>query len=170
MHMDGTKLGFKNSTFDVVCSFETIEHIENYKGFLSEIQRVLKPEGLFIVSTPSKEIFSRYSNRPLDPFHVKEFSTAEFSNTLRQYFVDIVLYGQKFSLVSNIYSLFPGGFRLAVFVERKLLDRFRRKSLEPKANTGKLMLGKRYKDKIIPLKRRQLIKPGYFIAICKMSI
>lgn len=54
------KLPYKNSSFGVVISSETIEHLENPKHFMQEINRILKPGGLFILSTPSVEnIISR---------------------------------------------------------------------------------------------------------------
>ena len=40
-----------NIMADVVVSFETIEHIADEKGYLKKIQQILKPEGLFLVST-----------------------------------------------------------------------------------------------------------------------
>ncbi|MFM9008796.1 MAG: class I SAM-dependent methyltransferase [Bacteroidota bacterium] len=45
--MDGTKLPFSDARFDVVVSFETIEHTRDYEAMLDEFRRVLKPGGLF---------------------------------------------------------------------------------------------------------------------------
>ena len=48
----GHLLPFADDSFDhVVCS-EVLEHIPDYPSFLLEIQRVLKPGGLFAVSVP----------------------------------------------------------------------------------------------------------------------
>ena len=58
-----------DTMFDVVISFETIEHLKNQDNFLTEIKRVLKDDGLFIVSTPNTD------NYPSgNPFHNKEFT------------------------------------------------------------------------------------------------
>jgi ubiquinone/menaquinone biosynthesis C-methylase UbiE len=43
------RLPFADASFDVVVSFETIEHIREQKEFLDEIRRVLKPAGLLIM-------------------------------------------------------------------------------------------------------------------------
>lgn len=48
-------LPYKTSQFDVVISSETIEHLENPRGFMREVRRILKPGGLFILSTPAIE-------------------------------------------------------------------------------------------------------------------
>jgi len=49
---DLTKLSFKNDQFDVAVSLEVLEHIPDYKKALREIFRVLRREGLFILSVP----------------------------------------------------------------------------------------------------------------------
>ncbi len=48
------------SIFDVIISFETIEHISEVDQglFLNEVKRLLKPQGIFLVSTPNKFLYS----------------------------------------------------------------------------------------------------------------
>lgn len=66
-------LPFEDESFDCVVSFQVIEHIRRDKEFVSEVWRVLKPGGKFIVSTP---------NRPMsltrNPWHVREYTAEEF--------------------------------------------------------------------------------------------
>ena len=45
---------FDNSSGDIVVSLAVIEHLENPEKFLSEIYRILKPQGKIILTTPSK--------------------------------------------------------------------------------------------------------------------
>ncbi len=47
-------LPFKNNTFDLVCTYETIEHISNYEEFLSELVRVMTQDGILILTCPNK--------------------------------------------------------------------------------------------------------------------
>ncbi len=49
---DATQLKFANSTFDFVLALEILEHIPDYKSALSEFSRVLKKDGLLIITTP----------------------------------------------------------------------------------------------------------------------
>ena len=42
---DATNISFKEGAFDVVISFETIEHLMKYENFVSEIKRILTDEG-----------------------------------------------------------------------------------------------------------------------------
>lgn len=92
--------------FDVVVSFETIEHLGEVEQqeFLKEIKRLLKPEGIYIVSTPDKSIYCDIQGS-INKFHVKEFTIQEFQKFLSGYFTDIQLYGQKIYPVSAIWAL-----------------------------------------------------------------
>ena len=75
-----------DTMFDIIVSFETIEHLKNQDNFLSGIKRVLKDDGVFIVSTPNKE------NYPSDnPFHFNEFTESEFKMFLGKYFSNIII-------------------------------------------------------------------------------
>ncbi len=47
------KLPFKNETFDLVVTFEVIEHVFDTGAFIEEINRVLKPGGTLFISTPN---------------------------------------------------------------------------------------------------------------------
>jgi len=91
---DGVRLPFVDYSFDVVVSFETLEHIRPYRKFLAECKRVLRDNGLLICSTPNRRVFSPSLARPLNPFHVKEFWPEEFRRLLSRYFGDVSLYGQ----------------------------------------------------------------------------
>lgn len=77
--LDGLDLNSEEE-FDVVISFETIEHINLYKVFLKNIWNSLKPGGLFIVSTPISG--QAYDSKPLNPFHEQEWGYNEFHNVL----------------------------------------------------------------------------------------
>jgi len=51
---DATKLPFKNETFDRIIASEILEHIIDDQKAISEIFRVLKPEGLVMITVPNK--------------------------------------------------------------------------------------------------------------------
>jgi len=46
-------LDFEDNSFDLVCAFDVIEHIEDDKTGVSEMQRVCKPGGLVMVTVPA---------------------------------------------------------------------------------------------------------------------
>ncbi len=118
---DATNLHFlKDDTFDCVVSFETIEHIPNYKKYLKEMHRLLKPRGLYIVSTPNKKYASPGLSKPKNPFHVIEFYLNDFKKLLNNYFSDIKIYGQAPSVESLmpefIKKLIPEKIREAIII------------------------------------------------------
>lgn len=47
------KLPFKNNQFDAIVAGEIIEHLYDVNNFLKEINRVLKPNGQLIITTPN---------------------------------------------------------------------------------------------------------------------
>ena len=91
VQVDAIRTGFAESQFDAVCSFETIEHVRDAGMILGEIKRVLKPEGVLIVSTPRA---ARSNSRPANPFHHHEWSPADFKRLLRGFFHNVEIFGQ----------------------------------------------------------------------------
>ncbi len=51
--LNSEPLPYAGEEFDLVTCSEVLEHLENPRGVLREIHRVLKPGGLFIVTTPN---------------------------------------------------------------------------------------------------------------------
>ncbi|MBY0424660.1 MAG: class I SAM-dependent methyltransferase [Cytophagales bacterium] len=60
--------GIADHSFDVVVSFQVIEHIRNDKLFLKEIHRVLKPGGKAIITTPNRAM-----SLTRNPWHEREY-------------------------------------------------------------------------------------------------
>lgn len=84
------ELPFEDCSFDVVVSYETIEHVSAGDQFLSEMHRVLKPGGTFICSTPNV----RYTVHP--DYHLKEYEAVEFYELVRRRFIEVGRYAQYF--------------------------------------------------------------------------
>ena len=79
-----------SESFDVIVSFEVIEHVRNYIAYLSEVSRLLRKDGVFICSTPDKNRFA-----VKDPYHIKEFTFEEFKETLRKFFSQVLIFYQE---------------------------------------------------------------------------
>lgn len=89
-------LPFADASFDLVTAFEVIEHLAEWRQLLSESKRVLRPGGVFLVSTPNKAWYteSRAKAGP-NPWHVHEFDYAEFGAALRAHFAHVHLWTQN---------------------------------------------------------------------------
>ncbi|MBC6369020.1 bifunctional 2-polyprenyl-6-hydroxyphenol methylase/3-demethylubiquinol 3-O-methyltransferase UbiG [Algoriphagus sp. AK58] len=94
---------FESQVFDMVVSFETIEHISDHKKMIAEIKRVLKSDGLLIISTPEKAVYSDQANYS-NPYHEKELYEEEFVQILSKQFQFLQIGYQKFLSGSLIHS------------------------------------------------------------------
>jgi 2-polyprenyl-3-methyl-5-hydroxy-6-metoxy-1,4-benzoquinol methylase len=74
-----------DASFDLVASFETIEHIADHERFLSEIKRVLAPGGIVLISSPDKAAYRAVSAGG-NPFHQAELTHGEFLRLLEANF------------------------------------------------------------------------------------
>jgi ubiquinone/menaquinone biosynthesis C-methylase UbiE len=84
----------ESKSVDVVISFETIEHHDKHDEMFSEIKRILKPEGILIMSSPDKKYYSDLRNK-VNAFHVKELYLNEFKELTKKYFKNVTIYFQK---------------------------------------------------------------------------
>ena len=96
LEMDATQLRFPDSSFEAVCSFQVIEHIPEalLQQCLSEIRRVLTPQGVLCVSTLNLE-HNMKPGRPYEKlcFHEKEFTGPELRALLLHVFPSVELHG-----------------------------------------------------------------------------
>src|SRR5271165_1106431 len=83
-------------SFDLVTAFEVIEHLTDWRRLLSEANRVLADNGLFLVSTPNKTYYgeARQEEGP-NPFHIHEFEFAEFREALKAWFPHVHILAQN---------------------------------------------------------------------------
>jgi ubiquinone/menaquinone biosynthesis C-methylase UbiE len=110
-------------SFDLVVCFEAIEHIEEHDRFLSEVKRLLTPEGLFIVSTPDKPAYRREFPE-VNAHHVKELSSGEFQCLIAKYFRNSRFFGQRVYLQSNIWPFESSGQPIQEFVMKRGREEF----------------------------------------------
>ena len=79
---------FADNSFDVVITFQVIEHIRDDSSFLREIHRVMKPGGLAIITTP---------NRPMslsrNPWHIREYTGRELGDLCKKIFRSVEVKG-----------------------------------------------------------------------------
>jgi ubiquinone/menaquinone biosynthesis C-methylase UbiE len=91
-----TSMPFADASFDVVTSFEVIEHLEDWNRFPAEAARVLAPDGVALISTPNREYYTASrGSAGTNPFHVHEFAAAEFEDALRAAFPSVTVFLQN---------------------------------------------------------------------------
>lgn len=89
-----------SSVADVIVAFEIIEHIRNPKRFIQEVLRLLKPNGIFVLSTPNSQ--TSFGD---NPYHIKEFTFKELKKLLST-FSRLQFFGQRKvnKKIINIYK------------------------------------------------------------------
>jgi len=92
-HGSLTELPYANETFDLVCAFDVIEHIEDDGAALTEIKRVLKKDGSYCITVPAYQFlwsehdeinhhFRRYTKKEL----LSKLDRADLPSTYSSYF------------------------------------------------------------------------------------
>ncbi len=136
----------KENTFDIVVSFQVIEHIKQDRYFLEEIYRVLKPGGMSLVTTPNK-----IKSLTRNPWHIREYTAEELSNLAGSIFDEVEMkgvtgssrvweyYEENKKAVKKItrFDLFNLQYRLPAALLRlpyDLLNRLNRNNLEKSDN------------------------------------
>lgn len=80
--------GLEDNSYDIVISFQVIEHIKNDLDYLKEIHRVLKPGGRALITTPNiKMSLSR------NPWHIREYTAEGLANLAGKVFANIEVKG-----------------------------------------------------------------------------
>lgn len=101
---DASALTLADAQFDLVVSFETLEHLSEHDQMLQGFKKALKPGGSLLISSPDKY---NYSDRTgyQNPFHVRELYREQFEALLQRHFRYSRLFGQKLAFQSVIWDL-----------------------------------------------------------------
>ena len=85
---DLRSLPFRDATFDLIISFQVIEHLEDPSNYLDAIAHLLKPDGLALLTTPNLRM-----SDGVNPYHVHEYLADELAARLSAYFEEIEMQG-----------------------------------------------------------------------------
>ena len=83
LNFENDKFTQKDDTFDLITAISVIEHLSNPNNFLTEVKRVLKKDGFFILVTPNwKFDMKNFYN---DPTHIKPYTTTSINFLLESF-------------------------------------------------------------------------------------
>lgn len=120
---DGVRSDFAPHSFEVVTSFQVIEHVADYSIYFAEITRLLCKDGLAVFTTPNACLRLDPGMKPWNKFHVREFRPHELRELLHERF-DVV----------DIRGLF--GTNEIYEIERQRLERARAAARLPARQSG----------------------------------
>ncbi|HWD63809.1 MAG TPA: glycosyltransferase [Solirubrobacteraceae bacterium] len=110
-----------DAEFGAVIAFEMVEHLEDHAKLMAEIKRVLRPQGLLIMSTPDRGSYAG-ARGEANPYHVRELDAREFERLLNGQFAHMRLWGQRTVAGSALHQIDPDGAGSSsartLFVER----------------------------------------------------
>jgi SAM-dependent methyltransferase len=100
-----TGLPLPSASFDVVVSFETIEHLPaaDQPDMLSEFARVLAPDGVLVISSPNRRLYSDARDY-VNPFHLQELYRDDLARLLGARFPAQRWYHQRLAFWSGIWA------------------------------------------------------------------
>jgi SAM-dependent methyltransferase len=93
-----TALPVAAKSAEVFISLETLEHVTEDQAFLDEVVRVVRDDGIFVCSTPDRDVHSpgnTSADQPWTPYHVREYSADEFGRMLKDRFGTVKFFGQN---------------------------------------------------------------------------
>jgi O-antigen biosynthesis protein len=98
---DYAAISLSDVSVDIVVSFATLEHVADLAKFFCEIKRILRPDGMLVISTPNAKFYKNLGRGP-KPSQVKELDANEFRAILREHFPNCRLLGQRSVIGSAI--------------------------------------------------------------------
>lgn len=165
---DASALPYTNESFDMIVSFETIEHSTRYREMLTEFRRVLSKDGLLVLSTPNIVINSP-GRIVRNPFHTQEWDYPELKTLLESVFGNVQLFGQQYSRYKHRQGLRTS---LSVMAETLLYQRgIRKLPLSFKDRVMQQLAGQPHyptaQDYELVSSLPEIITCKTFVALCK---
>lgn len=97
---DGAEAAAGEPPFDLIVSFETLEHVEDPEAFLEGLKARLAPDGLLILSCPHD------ARSPwVSPFHLRHYTYQEFYELAARCFPDPLPVAQIHGIASLVLPL-----------------------------------------------------------------
>lgn len=160
-----------NNSIDVIVSFETIEHVnsDTQQRFMAEVKRVLKSNGILIISTPNTANYTnRYEHH--NEFHLKEFQKEEFHAFLKSHFRYTYHFEQGYEVVSTISGEDIGSIKeLPVYNWERELKKTNRKYLISIAGNEEIQESDRLSSIVMQVDKDYLALVDYIVSLQKQE-
>ncbi|MBB6235488.1 SAM-dependent methyltransferase [Pedobacter sp. AK013] len=104
----------KNSLYDTVISTQTIEHVEDHQGLVNEAFRLLKPNGIFILSGP---MYWPLHEEPYDFFRFTKYGFQHILEKAGFEILELKSNGGKWAVAGQalLHALYPQVYSISGF-------------------------------------------------------
>jgi len=104
----GENLPYDNGAFDAIIAFECIEHMDSPYAFVSEANRVLRPDGMLLCSVPYciGDVLAELLHGTSNPYHIQRFTPQTISYLLSRHFAIGNWWGQEFNSIGHYAYVF----------------------------------------------------------------
>ncbi len=113
------EIQFESNSFDTVISFETLEHIDIPEHGVEEISRVLKNDGVFIGSVPTKE-FDELVEKIYgeNKYHISRFDLQTLHDLMNKYFKHVRIFTYSIDMTMGIKEIHPSNDNLKIALDK----------------------------------------------------
>lgn len=119
-----TELPFEDNSFDLVCAFDVIEHIEDHETAMAEINRVLKPNGQVFLTVPAFNFL--WSSHDEINHHMRRYTASSLTQV-----VEGNQFNTQFKSYFNFFLFLPiAAVRLFSSFLEKMKGSFSKKELQ----------------------------------------
>jgi len=145
--------GDHQGSYDVVVSFQVLEHVSDPKGFIEDKIKALKIGGRLIIAVPTENSFLKYlTNAALNmpPHHVTRWSDDTFNFVAKKYNLKIIdLYHEKVQSVHK--NLYLTTLLQCLVLKHKMIDlSFKRKLISKVAGLVSRFLNEALVEEMLP--------------------
>ena len=112
---DGHTLPFEKDSFDSIFSSETFEHLFNIDEILTELNRVLKPNGQLLITIPFAW------NEHEEPYDFARYTSFGITSLLQKHGFEIIRIHKTSTYFETICQLFNSFWIESVFPKNKLI-------------------------------------------------
>lgn len=139
--------------YDVVCSFQVLEHVPNPFSFLNSSIQTLKKGGLLIIAVPSEDSFLKYVTNGIlniPPHHISRWSDDTLNYLTKIFDLELLeIYHEKIQKIHKRYFLYT--LISNIFLKPKLVDlSIRRKIVSKISSLLAIFVEKNFKKEFLP--------------------
>ncbi len=103
----------EDKSFDVIVSFETVEHIDEDSALLERLHKALKDDGTLITSVPNQDYMP--FSKDTHPYHVRHYTYEEISQIISDAGFEVTeVFSQKNAKNPELYPGKEGIFNIIV--------------------------------------------------------